>query len=41
MARYYPPKPKIDKGKAPSVTPKQHRTAQAVARALMQPPAKK
>ena len=39
--RYYPPKPKIDKGKVPNVTPKQHRTAQAVARQLMKLPAKK
>ena len=38
MSRYYPPKPKVDKGKAPSITAKQHRTAAAVARQLMQTP---
>lgn len=39
--KYYPPKPKIDKRKASSVSPEQHRTAQAVARQLMKMPAKK
>ncbi|MDE2808354.1 MAG: hypothetical protein OXN90_08030 [Gemmatimonadota bacterium] len=41
MSRYYPPKPKSDKRKTPSITAKQHRTAQAVARVLMRLPAKK
>ena len=38
----HPPKPKVQKGKRPSsITPKQHRTAQAIARVLMRLPVKK